>query len=164
MAATPGGMNLPTLQEWEWVQLDPPNPYQRRLADPATFFSDGDVKLMVGQVQQATVEPFVAQAADLYFPDLFRVLTTWMEAGSLNQAPRGDLVAYAVQGAAVAAAESRSTPARVGFTHPRWHVILTLFEAGAALDVGQAGIVALNAAHRGQRMGMSWSRALAQLK
>ena len=157
----PPKIRLFQIKEWEWVPLTAPSPYRFRMVDPADVGNVTSVEQWVSQVSRCLSDPRVAQSTDAHFPGLNAALQEWARKESLNTANRGALAECAMRGAAVAHAELATTPLRQGFTHPRWHVVLDYLENEALEEAGPAGIVALNAAHRGEGNSTDWVEALA---
>lgn len=153
-------LHLSPLKNWEWVPLWPAHPTRIRVTDPVVAAQANAAKPLLEAAMRAVSEPAVVQATDQEFPTLADALEGWASAGRINAAPRGSLAACAMRGAAVAFAELHSEPLREGFTHPRWHLVLDFMEVEASDDAGPAGIMALNAAHRGFRTGTEWARSL----
>lgn len=151
---------LSPLKNWEWVPLWPVHPTRIRVTDPAVAAQVNAAKPLLEAAMNAIGEPTVVQATDREFPPLATALDGWASDGRINAAPRGNLAACAMRGAAVAFAELRSEPLRDGYTHPQWHLVLDFMEIEASDDAGPAGIMALNAAHRGFRTGTRWADSL----
>lgn len=152
--------HLREIREWEWVPLTAPSPWRFRIVDPVVLEVASSIEEILTSAFSSLRDLAVASATDAKFPALYACLAGWARKGAINAPDRGSLAQCAMQGAAVAHAELATTPIRDRYTHPEWHLVLSFMEDDAFESAGPAGVVAFNAAHRGERNSTDWVRAL----
>lgn len=150
-------LNLPVPQDQDWVPNWPVTPERLRVLDPEVLLLYGDAGEACWQsVMQRLRDQSTLLTVDRNARPLIDALEKWNLEGLVNAASPGDLTLAALQGSAIAACAAASTPQRSGFTHPAWHIVLTILEDTTIGEAGLAGVMALNAAYFGSLDATPW--------
>lgn len=150
-------LTLPVPKDHDWVPNWPVTPERLRVVDPETLLIYGDAGESCWQSARARLrDQNTLLSVDRNARPLIEALERWNLDGFVNAANPGDLTLAALQGSAIAASALTSTPQRPGFTHPAWHIVLTILEDTALGESGLAGVMALNAAYFGSLDSSPW--------